>query len=164
MNECKRVINHVLSILFGLPPEHFFAEADGESSRKTKFFRVRQKGVNGHTLAYYGVVEDHQKGTLHFHFVVYGGIPPAVLQRFGCLGRAMRAIQETLDSMFHSRADNDTHVRHLIHQVLRETGSTVGLSTRDLQTLHYPYILKPNPLAILDENDTLPQEELEKNT
>ena len=38
VNECKRIINHVLSILFGLPPEHFFAEADGESSRKTKFF------------------------------------------------------------------------------------------------------------------------------
>ena len=76
----------------------------------------------------------------------------------------MQAIQETLDSMFHSRAGNNTHVRHLIHRVLQETGSSVGLTTRDLQTLHYPYILKPNPLAILDENGTLTQEELEKNT
>ena len=70
--ELKSVINDVLTVLFGVEPESFYAKSEGKSSRKTRYFRFRMKGVMGYTLAFYGVVEDHQRGTLHFHLVIYG--------------------------------------------------------------------------------------------
>ena len=34
----------------------------------------------GHALGYVGVVEDHAKGTLHYHLLIMGGLTPHLLQ------------------------------------------------------------------------------------
>ena len=68
VQESKSMIQHVLNLLLGYAPEHFWSLYDGESVRKTRYFKARGKGVFGHTLAYFGMIEDHQKGTLHYHF------------------------------------------------------------------------------------------------
>ena len=68
VQESKTLINNVMAILIGCPPEGFPALDDGKSSRKTRYFKSQNKGVFGHTLAYFGMIEDHQKGTLHYHF------------------------------------------------------------------------------------------------
>ena len=161
--ELKSVINDVLTVLFGVEPESFYAKSERKSSRKTRYFRFRMKGVMGYTLAFYGVVEDHQRGTLHFHLVIYGGLPPEVLQRYCHLPEIVKSIQATLDSMFHARGETSDHVRHLIHHILRDNNN-LGLTTSQLDTLHYPYILKPTPLAVIPEDGRLTQEILEKET
>ena len=53
-----------------------------ESSKKTKYFRQRQKEIFGKALAYYGVIEEHQKKTLHTHFCVWVGFSPELLQKY----------------------------------------------------------------------------------
>ena len=73
VQESKSLINLVCSLLIGAPPEHFFARSAGKSSRKTKYFQ-ETKGVIGHALGYIGVVEDHAKGTLHYHLLIIGGL------------------------------------------------------------------------------------------
>ena len=40
VSETKSVLNHVLSILFGCPPERFFGVYDGISSRKTRYYKT----------------------------------------------------------------------------------------------------------------------------
>ena len=81
VQESKSLINLVCSLLIGAPPEHFFARSAGKSSHKTKYFQ-ETKGVIGHALGYIGVVEDHAKGTLHYHLLIMGGLTPRLLQRF----------------------------------------------------------------------------------
>ena len=72
--ETKSVLNHVLSIIFGYPPKGFFSAYEGISSRKTRYYRNRRfkKGIIGNTLTFIGVIEDHVKGTLHFHLIFLG--------------------------------------------------------------------------------------------
>ena len=60
VEETKQMLNDVCSLLLGIPPEGFFAQADSTSRRKTKYFKLN-KGVFGSMLAYIGVTEDHHK-------------------------------------------------------------------------------------------------------
>jgi hypothetical protein len=60
VEETKQMLHDVCSILLGIPPEDYYAAADGESRRKTKYFKCN-KGVLGHSQAYVGVTEDHKK-------------------------------------------------------------------------------------------------------
>ena len=78
--ETKSMITHILSILFGLPPEHFFGVYESNSYRKTPLYNTRRKSIMGSIFSYVGAVEDHMKGTLHFHIILFGSISPYVLQ------------------------------------------------------------------------------------
>jgi len=60
VEETKQMLNDACSILLGIPPEDFYAAFDGESRRKTRYFKDN-KGVFGHNLAFIGVTEDHKK-------------------------------------------------------------------------------------------------------
>ena len=151
--ECKAVIFDVLSYLFCMSPESFYSAEDGKSSRKTRYYVVRGKGAIGHTLAIGGCVEDHAKGTLHFHFIVYGGLPPALLQRFSDVPVISDAISKCLNETYRARADTSTHVRHLIQSVLKEMGQTAGLTVQNLDMLKRPCILNAEPLSILDKGN-----------
>ena len=76
--ESKSIINDVCAILLGLPPEDFFACHDGITRSKTKHYKT-SKGILGHCLSYIAVVEDHAKGTLHYHLLFFGGLSPSGL-------------------------------------------------------------------------------------
>jgi hypothetical protein len=60
VEETKQMLYDVCSLLLGIPPEDYYAAMDGESRRKTKYFKCN-KGVLGHCQAYVGVTEDHKK-------------------------------------------------------------------------------------------------------
>ena len=47
VEESKLVLRDVLSILFGLKPEHFFGKTEGKSIRRTKYYKYRHKGIMG---------------------------------------------------------------------------------------------------------------------
>jgi hypothetical protein len=87
LQESEAMVNDVLSILLILPPESYFGATVGTSMRKSRHFQTkrRRKGIFGQSLAYYRVMEDHQKGTLHYHLIIYGGVPPYILQQFSTI-------------------------------------------------------------------------------
>ena len=118
VDECKRMISDVCRILLGLPLEHFFERNVGESRRRTWCYTCN-KGVLGHCLAIIGVMEDHAKGTLHFHLVFYGGLPPFVLQQYGCLEEIREAICRVLDTQFQSSLPAEVLLRQLIKNAMK---------------------------------------------
>ena len=118
VQESKSLINLVCSLLIGAPPEHFFARSAGKSSRKTKYFQ-ETKGVIGHALGYIGVMENHTKGTLHYHLLMMGGLTPHLLKRFITTREVCQQIKKVLDSIYLSEVPFPYHVAQAVRRVLR---------------------------------------------
>jgi len=114
--QSKQMVNDILSLLLGIPPQDFFAKADGVSRRKTKYFMCN-KGVLGHALAYIGIVEAHSRGALHYHVLFFGSLPPYVLQRFAGIPSICREIQAALDSMYTSSIPLPCHLPGVLRRM-----------------------------------------------
>ena len=114
---------------------------EGETVRKTKYFKDRGKGIFGHLLSYFGTVEDHQKGTLHYHVILYGGVSPYVLQRLSRLQDICDSVSSVLGTFFRAKMSQKCHARHLIHRILRKSNN-IGLKTKDITPLTAPGLLK----------------------
>ena len=118
VEEVKKIISTVCEVLFGQPAEGFFNRHEGTSERSTKYYFVH-KGVLGHTLGYLFVVEDHAKGTLHIHVVLYGGISPHVLQLACQIPELQKKIAEVLDSQHVQKLPTLVHVKELVKEYVR---------------------------------------------
>jgi hypothetical protein len=152
VEETKALIRNVLSILFGQEPEHFFGATEGHSSRKTKYYKCRPKGILGDILAYTGTVEDHCKGTLHFHFIFYGSISPYVMQELGCVQSICDAVAKALDTMYETKFTTSTNAKHLVHRIIRKS-TNVSLKASDLLPISGPPLFqRKNPLQTIQEN------------
>ena len=123
--ETKTLLFNVLSILFGIPPEHFFQRQAGSSRRTTQPF-VLNKGILGHCLAIIGVTEEHAKGTLHFHLLIYGGILPYAMQEFASIPELCGAIVKVLDSQYKTKLPPLSLLVQLIKQEFRFKINTSG--------------------------------------
>jgi hypothetical protein len=143
VEETKSLIRNVLSILFGLEPAHFFGATEGHSSRKTKYYKCRSKGILGDILAYTGTVEDHCKGTLHFHFIFYGSISPYVMQELGCVQSICDAVANALDTMYETKFTTRTNAKHLVHRIIRKS-TNVSLKASDLMPISGPPLFQRN--------------------
>jgi hypothetical protein len=98
VSETKEILVSVCEILLGVQLEHMFTRVSGETTRKTNFFKS-SKGVFGYPMCLIGVIEDHAKGTVHFHLLLYGSLTPYLLQRFSSMGTVCEKISEVLDTM-----------------------------------------------------------------
>ena len=155
VQESKAMIQHVLELLIGYAPEHFWSLYDGKSIRKTRYFKTRGKGVFGHTLAYFGMIEDHQKGTLHYHFLLYGSLSPYVLHRFANMPTICKEISIALDAMFKAKLPVNNHVSHLIPKVLRDH-SGFQLNPKSLGQMTPPPMFQHEyPLQIFSSNTAM---------
>ena len=119
VTESKAMINDFCSLLLGIPPEGFFAMTDSQSRRRTRYYKTR-KGILGHALAYIGVVEDHAKGTLHYHLLFFGGLSPYLLQRFAGMKNICGAISEVLDTMYKSTLPSRVHLGVLVRKLAHD--------------------------------------------
>jgi hypothetical protein len=99
--ENKMILNDIMGILIGLPPDcpEFYSRYQSKSERKTRYYKSR-KGLFGHTLSLFGVTEDHARGHLHWHFSINAGIPVTVLQRFANLQPFCNKIAEVLETIY----------------------------------------------------------------
>ena len=109
LQKAKKIITDFCSILLGLTPEIFFGSDEAQSWRRTRYF-VTYKGILGHPLEYLAVVEDHAKGTIHYHLIFFGSLPPYLLQRFALLQTVCLAIGQTLDTMYRAKLPAFTHI------------------------------------------------------
>ena len=134
VEETKQMLNDVCSILLGIPPEDFYSAIDSESRRKTRYFKCN-KGVFGNCLAYVGVTEDHKKGTLHFHILIFGGISAYAMQRFASMPRICEEISKVLDSMFKTEIPSQHHLPALIHRIAEDGNFPLALPLRSREVL-----------------------------
>ena len=122
VSESKSLIFDVLEILLGKPPENFAGRWEGTSRRKTRYFGF-DKGVNGHCIAYIGVPEDHAKGTIHYHILFFGGLPPYALQKFAKIEELIPSIASVLDSVYKSQLPTPVLVSKLFTDIVQKPGS-----------------------------------------
>jgi hypothetical protein len=139
VTESKAMINDICSILLGYPPEEFFSTVDSQSSRKTRYYKLN-KGLLGSCQAYIGVVEDHAKGTLHYHLLFFGGLSPFLLQRFSSLPDICIKISEALDTMYRSSIPSFERLPFLVKKVFSKKGD-LGLGFTQLGDLAMPPLL-----------------------
>ena len=125
--EFKLLLHDVLTILFGCTPSNFSGRSN--PTKKTKFFKIKHKGIFGITLAFFGTIEDHKKGTLHVHLIIWGGLSPELLQKFAGIEAICAEISTTLDTMFTAHFPDDIVLLNSIHQVFKEKNCTLPRET-----------------------------------
>jgi energy-coupling factor transporter ATP-binding protein EcfA2 len=159
--ESKKMISDFCSILLGLPPENFFGSDEGQSRRRTRYFAT-YKGLLGHPLAYLAVVEDHAKGTIHYHLIFFGSLPPYLLQRFASLESVCKTIGKTLDTMYRAKLPSSIHIQHLTKKIIKEM-KPMGLNTAILRRYPEPHLLsRHHPLDGTECFDTICQRTLQQ--
>ena len=112
------LINDICRILLGKAPEDFFGYTEGSSSRKSVPISDC-RGLLGTCLSYVGVVEDHQRGTLHYHLLFFGGLDPFVLQQFAFFPSLCDAISNVLDKTYKASVPISYQLPALVKKVLR---------------------------------------------
>ena len=140
--ETKSMITHVLLVLFGLAPEHFFSAYEVKTARKTQYYKHRQKSIIGRILSFVGVVEDHMKGTLHFHFIFFGSISSYVLQELSQLQDVCDVASEALDSFITAKFSKKTNARNLVQRVLCKSTNIKNLRPHDQPAITCPPLLQ----------------------
>ena len=119
--ENKMMLNDILGILIGLPPDipEYYSQFQSVSSRKTRYYK-RRKGIFGHPLSLVGVTEDHHRGHLHWHLAINAGIPVQVLQKFANIPKLCDKISEVLDQTFSCNVEIQDAARAIARNTLWE--------------------------------------------
>jgi hypothetical protein len=151
VSEAKDMLIHVCKILLGIRLEGMFTQVSGETERKTRYYKCR-KGVFGHTLGVIGVIEDHSKGTIHFHLLIYGGLSPYLLQRFAAMESVCVHISSVLDKMYNAELPYKDHLSPVFRRVLEKEKKTLKLDI-DMPKYSTGVLLdRPNNNRIIDAN------------
>ena len=109
MAECfKLLTNSIFTILFGVKP-------DGQS-KYTPGLDDRPAGLFGVPIAAFGVVEEQARGTPHCHVIVWGGLPPCILQSASGVNDLLGTIAQLLDRMVTAELEITTMAKHLLDQ------------------------------------------------
>lgn len=109
MGEFFRLLtNSIFTILVGLKPEGL--------ARYTPELPSRKPGLFGVPLASFGVVEEQARGTPHCHAIVWGGLPPSLLQSVAGAPRLLNIIAGLLDRMVTAELEPETIAQHLLSQ------------------------------------------------
>ena len=95
----------------------------------------KRKRIFGNTLAFYGVVEEHQKKTLHTHICAWGGLSPELLQKYSNVQHICDQISSTMDRMYTAKLNNDIIVTNTVRNVLRKHGSKFSWNPRETPML-----------------------------
>ena len=73
MNQMFEILLGKKTLTLGIPDEEYTRSTLPDPE-------TRKKGIIGKCVAFYAVYEVQGRGTLHVHYLVWGGVPPSVLQ------------------------------------------------------------------------------------
>ena len=133
VQESKTLFHDVCAILLGVTPEGFYDQTEGVSLRRTRYF-LDSKGVLGHGQCILAVVEDHAKGTIHYHLLFFGGISSSVLQRFAGMQDICLQLSRVLDTMFVGSIPETVHTKVIVEKAVRSYHNS-GLKKNEVPTV-----------------------------
>jgi hypothetical protein len=87
----ETIINHALRELLEIQIDF--------ASKTTIPLCETKRGVLSKIIAYYGVIESQGRGTLHLHILLWGALPPFLLQKCAEFDDLVEVISRALDSM-----------------------------------------------------------------
>ena len=121
--EYQAMIENVMSKLVGVKIN--FEHSNDSKTVKTWYFKgkepnsARRKGIFGHVTAFFGVTETQQRGALHFHCLLYGGLTPKLLERAASVPELSVAVGNALNTMYTAELPRSFHVRDHFAKVMK---------------------------------------------
>ncbi|EFX67269.1 hypothetical protein DAPPUDRAFT_261899 [Daphnia pulex] len=108
------MVQNVFCIVMGTPPS-------ASTKKKKGVLPERPTGVFGVPVAAFGCTEEQPRGSLHMHIVLWGGIPPNLLQAAGGIDLLKTAISQAIDAIACGELEPLLHFRHLIRDLQGKT-------------------------------------------
>ena len=129
----RAMLQNIITVLLGSPLDY----QPGTNSKKVTTWWYQSdaencshwKGIFGHVHAYFGCVEVQQRGALHFHILVWGGVPPSLLEVGAYVPQLAETIGHVLDSMFCADMPKEYHLQDLVLRTMKSTRNGIQ---------HYP--------------------------
>lgn len=123
--EFRSMVENVLQVLIGCPLD--FQPGTNSKQVRTWYFgskeksSPRQKGVFGRITCYFGCIETQDRGALHFHVILWGGISPRLLEMSTPFPDVCKLVGHALDKMYSATVPRGVHVRDLVLQQMKKT-------------------------------------------
>ena len=114
--EYKQLISALITVMFGIRPNF---SGHRRHTNRSQFCGGRKKGVYGLITSLIGVNEAQARGKLHFHCILFGGIPPEVLQKVSHIEELRKAAAKALNEMFCASLPRAFHARQIIERRMR---------------------------------------------
>ena len=97
----------------------------------------------GTLLAAYGVIEESRRRALHLHIVLWGGLPPRLLQKVAAYPYLWKEVTEVLSTMYKAEISRPHHILRLLREQQRKHDSDVTRRVHTVpaslsKTLHKP--------------------------
>jgi hypothetical protein len=108
--------------------------------RSTKPNWERKTGLFGDVVAAYGVTENTQRGSLHAHFILWGGLPPTLLTMVAHIPILVEALCSVLESMFVTKIPRALHVARAAGDYIRDHVNTKEVGRRRPSVLVCPLV------------------------
>lgn len=160
VQEYKTLISDILGILLNVNIEGpgYYSKLNSSSSRRSAYYRTK-KGVFGHTFACPGVTEAHAKGTLHWHFLIFAGLSPYLLQRFAHLQNICDEISPVLDTMYVSELPADIQAAALVTRYLNSKRVQWSIPSAVCHSMAQPETTpsRKDPIASISRIASLPE-------
>jgi hypothetical protein len=154
VSETKEMLVSVCEILLGVQLEHMFTKILGETTRKTRFFKS-SKGIFGYPMCLIGVIEDHAKGTVHFHLLLYGGLTPYLLQRFSSMSAVCKKISEVLDTMYCCSLPGDVQLGQVFRRIIEQERKVGRLTVRIPQFRQSALLERASYSSVVDAEENV---------
>ena len=112
------MLANVVSHLIGVPLD--FSPGEKSHTHRTWFFKSKEdgcpikKGVFGYVTAYFGATETQDRGALHFHLLIWGGISPTLLEDAAGFKQICRKIEHALDSQYVASLPRNKHLAYML--------------------------------------------------
>ena len=121
--EFRALLENVVQVLVGCPLD-FQPGTNGKQVRTWHFKSSssnspHHKGIFGHVTAVFGCVETQDRGALHFHIIIWGGLSPDLLSEAAAFPEVCNMISTVIDSMFTAELPAHVHVRDMCLQHMK---------------------------------------------
>ena len=123
VSENKKILFQIMHLLVGLTPQGggYKSKQCGDSQRRSRYYKESQKkGFLGHALTVIGVTEDHQRGHLHWHFVINAGVSAWVMERFCNIQEICDRILVILDQIYTTELKEEMHTAAAVTRTINE--------------------------------------------
>ena len=127
--EFRALVENILSILLRCPLD--IRPSTNGGARKTWYFKDRNsprgKGIFGHVTTTFGCIETQERGALHFHILIWGGITPKLLEESVGIPELCAKIEQALNSIATAELPRQEHLAHLIKEQMKHHKSAKQL-------------------------------------
>lgn len=105
----------------------------------------KSKGLFGTLLAAYGVIEESRRRALHLHIVLWGGMPPRLLQKVAAYPYLWKEVTKVLGTMCKAEISREQHLLRLLNQQQRRKDIDLSRRERNKPTSLSKTMHRPTP-------------------